>query len=1488
MARAPVMMALRLAGAVAVLAIFGGVPTAAHAQSTAPGTSTGWCTVIAPGTTQCFGTPLAACDKQHQVYGGPGAFYGASDTDKWWVKGCSWQWVFGWSQPSIVNISCNGSPLYGMHYPGICLYYTDDPVNADAHKCGVNGGGTPNPVTDHPINLVTGKKFFEATDFETRDESLILHRNYSSFLGNGSSSNSMAPPLGLANWTFDFQYELQFATTDWNGSNKLTMMTPQGAALTFDRRSDGSMVADSSQVQTDYTLKFVGAWPSDLTTLRNSSTQWTMQDSDDTVWTLRTLLNPATGHYDIARPTQIVRRTGLQWTLAYGSHGELSSITDSLGKVISFDWLLDDETVGGGAILPRAISAAHLPGGQTVKYTYDTIATTGATDPQPDRLSKVQYVDSSSVVQDQTSYQYGNATFPYAVTGVVDKNGIVRWTAAYDSSGRASNSSGPGGADSTSVTYSSPGSFTRTVTNALGKQAIYSLVSTANTVELTGVNGQASTHCPASASAYTYGTDTFVASSTDQEGRVTTFTHDARGMPAQIVEGSGTSSARTTTITWHPTLRVPTRIVQPGLTTDYVYDTQGRPTSKTLTDTTAFTTPYATNGRTRTWHYTWGSAGQLLTVQGPAGTVDTVTNTYNTSGYLQTTANQLGQTYTVTAWDWRGSPLTVVNPNAVTTTFTYDFQGRPLTATIDPSGTPIQYQFSYTATGDVARVTLPTGAYLQYTYDNARRITQIADNRGDTQAFTYDAADDPLTATVKNPSATITNKWSGAYDELARTIQAIGASAQTWNLSYDKVSNLTQVNDPLSHARQTAFDPLNRVITKTDPQSNTVRRAYDGQDNLKSLTDGRSLQTTRVVDGFGEVIQEISPDRGTRSYWYDVDGDLTKLIDGDSEETDFTYDHAHRRTAMTFPAASVENVTYTYDQTTGGNFGVGHLTGVTEESGSTALRYDKEARVVADAKVIQGRGYNVAYTYDANSKLTQITYPSGRIVTVTRATDGLITGVTTKLNSGSSAQNVATGVTYAPFGPLTGLTYGNGLALARTYDQDYHLTRIQVTATGVTALDLGFQYYSDGRMGEVDDNAATGRTTYISYTNAGQLNYAAGPWGQEAYSYDAAYNRTGDYLTVGSTTTTKNEITWGAANRLANIQDQNSVVTRSFGWTLGGDLSSDQSVGGPAYVYYYNSRKRLVWVTQNGATAGTYGYDYLDQRVWRSTTGTGAIQSHYVFDRKGHLLAEHNASTGAVLKEYIWVDDLPVAVVDSTGSSPAVYYIHTGQMDEPLELTDSTKALAWNSYVNPWGWAKTFSTASESIDLRLPGQWYELETNSLSQNHHRNYNPSIGRYIQADPLGIDAGQNVYAYAGDDPLDLRDPKGLWQLTLQGGDGVGARITIGNNHGQWSLGAYVGIFVGGSVSLDTTNADCKPWGSNPGLEGSGDIGLGPDVEGEFHAFGRQPFANFNAAFPLTGSKKSVGTVGGSFGTEGVSTPNGTAGASAGVGAGTTVFF
>src|SRR2546430_7026636 len=81
-----------------------------------------------------------------------------------------------------------------------------------------------------------------------------------------------------------------------------------------------------------------------------------------------------------------------------------------------------------------------------------------------------------------------------------------------------------------------------------------------------------------------------------------------------------------------------------------------------------------------------------------------------------------------------------------------------------------------------------------------------------------------------------------------------------------------------------------------------------------------------------------------------------------------------------------------------------------------------------------GATYTTGYAYDADGNRTTVTYPSSFAVNYTydfaNRQIAVLSGATTWVSSAS----------YLPFGPLTSLSYGNGMTKTIQYDNRYRVT----------------------------------------------------------------------------------------------------------------------------------------------------------------------------------------------------------------------------------------------------------------------------------------------------------------------------------------------------------------------------------------------------------------------------------------------------------------
>jgi RHS repeat-associated protein len=100
-------------------------------------------------------------------------------------------------------------------------------------------------------------------------------------------------------------------------------------------------------------------------------------------------------------------------------------------------------------------------------------------------------------------------------------------------------------------------------------------------------------------------------------------------------------------------------------------------------------------------------------------------------------------------------------------------------------------------------------------------------------------------------------------------------------------------------------------------------------------------------------------------------------------------------------------------------------------------------------------------------------------------------------------------------------------------------------------------------------------------------------------------------------------------------------------------------------------------------------------------------------------------------------------------------FVRTDHIGRPVFATNDAGAVVWSATYYPFGGVRV--TQGTPIGLRFPGQWFQAES-GLHQNWMRDYDPTTGRYIQPDPLGIDGGVVLYGYALQSPMVWTDPTG----------------------------------------------------------------------------------------------------------------------------------
>ena len=794
-----------------------------------------------------------------------------------------------------------------------------------------------------------------------------------------------------------------------------TITRPSGSTVEFEQ--DGS----------DWVAAFDESY-----SLEQSGSDWVFTDANDTKETYN-----ASGQL-----TSITSRNGQTQTLEYNltaaqggddNSSTLDKVTGEFGHTLTFGYDSND----------RLISVTTPDG--TVTYGFDS----------DNNLSSATYPDTSV-----RQYVYEDTDLPHHLTGIIDENSDRFATWSYDDAGRAVSSEHAGGKEDIDLTYNSNG--TTTIDSANGASRTYTFGSGAGRRELTGVSGDVCSTCAGGdIKARSYDSNGNLYEATDWNNVVTRTARNNRGLVETLTEAQGTADQRVTTTVWHADYRLPTKITTPKNVTDIVYDADGNPTSVTV----------SSGSLSRAWTMTYNNDGQVLTVDGPRTDVtDVTTMTYHTCttggkcGQLASITNALSHVTTYDTYDASGRLTKMTEPNGRETSFTYDARGNVLAVTETPAvGSAVTTTMTYDDVGQLATLTTPEGTVLTYSYTAAHYLESVTDNYGNEVAYTYDSMGNVTDEDTYDPADVLTRSMEYAYGLDERLDSVIDGSIVT-TLATDLVGNLTTETDGRQNASQHVYDALNRLDQTTDSLSGVTSISYDDHDNVTSVAAPNNATTSYTYDDLDNLTSESSPDRGLTSYTHDAAGNVLTETDARSIQATYTYDALNRVTSVSYPNTA-ENVTYGYD--VAASNGIGRLTSISDQSGTTTYTYDEFGRVATDARVISGVTYTTSYAYDDDGNIESMTYPSGRVVDYTRNSTGEITQVSS--TKSGTTKSIVSSAHYASFGPISNLTYGNSVAFTYSYNTDYSVDSIE----SINIADDAYSYDAAGNIVDIEDTVTS-------------------------------------------------------------------------------------------------------------------------------------------------------------------------------------------------------------------------------------------------------------------------------------------------------------------------------------------------------------------------------------------------------------------------------
>ncbi|MGV7207018.1 DUF6765 family protein [Oxalobacteraceae bacterium A2-2] len=766
--------------------------------------------------------------------------------------------------------------------------------------------------------------------------------------------------------------------------------------------------------------------------------------------------------------------------------------------------------------------------------------------------------------------------------------------------------------------------------------------------------------------------------------------------------------------------------------------------------------------------------------------------------------------------NWRGQPLEIelaAGNLRRKLAYEYDVRGR-LRAFSLPGGA--RSTLEYNPAGRLSRVILPDGSGLAIEQDTEQRIQSLSRNATmpglpggmlSQTRFSYEdeTASPGRLAAVRDNLGLL---YRYRYDDAGQVTAIVNALGTVRGIEYDGEGRFVA-----------------RVDAAGSAEAATWRFRQDEAGNTTLITAPNNARTTRRYDDFGRKVMEADPDRGISLFRHDAAGRVLASMDATGMATQFRYDHAGRLLAVgkdrfrdllryRYRGSLLAEMASTSD---------GNPVHIRER---LDYRYDalgqliSEDRWLADVNqpgsVTKGLRFLNRYAYDHAGRLVRHILPDGHTLQYRYNATGQLLAIL------FDETPVVSSIESSIMGGLTGYTMSSGARQQLQPDARRRMVLMRTVhrEAGKPSYDLYRQhnrYDRAGRLDQIDRSSsydskavplawresfgydALDRLTSIRTSQGGNTEYRYDNGGNRIATIHASlpaspklppasgqlqyhYARNGNWLLTSSESAPAGggirylRSAWfyheaGLPLALLQWPDQRPAQLRRI---------VHNSAKRPVAVYehdllvaryHYNSQGERISKTvypASGARGGTHYFLYQHQRLAAETDGQGRVTAHYIY-LFGRPVAKIEMAENAGRLHRLWKTVTFRDTVDSSDSLASIYDIVTDHLGTPQVVLNAQQKIIWQAATGPFGETRLLHSGANKkaqpfeLNLRLPGQVYDAET-GLHYNYLRDYDPTLGRYLAPDPMGLAGGTNPYVYVSNNPLTSMDPLGLYQIDV----------------------------------------------------------------------------------------------------------------------------